>query len=65
MKTKYIIALFIFAYLLEAIGVHFKIMHLSGAPQLFTASFVLKVLSGGLAIWKLITTKKFQDFLDS
>lgn len=65
MKTKYIIAIFIFAYILEALGVHFKIMHLMGAPQVFLAATILKVLSGLLAIWKLITTKKFHDFLNS
>jgi len=65
MKVKHIIAIFIFGYILEALGVHFKIMHLMGAPQLFTAGMIIKVLAAFLGIWKLLSAKSFQDFLNA
>jgi len=65
MKVKHIIAIFLLGYILELSGVHFKIMHLTGAPQLYTAATLLKTLAAALGIWKLLSMKKFQDFLNS
>jgi hypothetical protein len=64
MKIKHIIAVFLLAYLIEALGVHFKIMQLQGAPEIYTAATVLKVMAAALGIWKLLTVKSFKNFLD-
>lgn len=64
MKINHIIALFLLAYLLEALGVHFKIMQLQGASEIYTAATVLKVMTAALGIWKLLTVKSFQNFLN-
>lgn len=64
MKVKHIVAIFLLAYILEVLGVHFKIMHLTGAPQLFNASTTLKIIAALLGIWKLFTIKDFSNFLN-
>ena len=65
MKIKFIIAIFLLAYIFEILGVHFKIMHLMGAPQLYTTASILKVLALILGVWKVLTTKTFSSFLDA
>jgi hypothetical protein len=64
MKVKHILVVFLVAYVLETAGVHFKIMQLAGAPQLFTAATSLKVTAAILAIWKLISIKDFSNLLN-
>jgi len=64
MKVKYIIAIFLLAYIFEVLGVHFKIMHLMGASELFTASTVLKVAAAILGIWKLLTIKELSKIFN-
>lgn len=65
MKVKHIISIFLIGYILEALGVHFKIMELIGAPQLFTAATSFKVVAAILGIWKLTRAKTFKDFLNA
>ncbi|MCD4694950.1 MAG: hypothetical protein K8S16_01820 [Bacteroidales bacterium] len=65
MKVKHILAIFLLGVIGATIGVFFKIQHWPGAGFILVVSLSLEVLSGILAIWKLLTIKKFKDFLNS
>lgn len=64
MKIKYIITIILLGFILENLGVHFKLMHLMGAPEIYTAATVLKTLGYVLAIWKVLTTKDFDSIFN-
>ncbi len=65
MKVKHILVIFLLGVVGVIIGAFFKIQHWPGAATILMISVGLEVLSGILAIWKLLTTKKFKDFLNS
>ncbi len=64
MKVKHIIALFVLGFLFTLIGALFKIMHWQFAPELLIAGTVIKVVAGVLAIWKVLSSKRFKEFLN-
>lgn len=65
MKVKHIIALFLVAFALSVLGAAFKILHLMGASELLFASSIVNAIATILAIWKVLTSEKFKDFLNS
>lgn len=64
MKIKHILTVFIFGFILITSGALFKIMHWPFGAELLTAGTFLKIISGFLLIWKLLTNKRFKDILN-
>lgn len=64
MKVKHIITIFILGFIFITIGALFKILHWQFAAELLTVGTFLKLISGVLLIWKILTNKKFKDFLN-
>ena len=64
MKIKHIIIIFILGFILITLGALFKISHWPYGVELLTAGTFLKIISGFLLIWKLLTNKKFKDILN-
>jgi len=64
MKVKHIIALFILGFLFTIVGALFKIMHWQFAPEVLIAGTITKVIAGLLAIWKLLSSNRFKEFLN-
>jgi hypothetical protein len=65
MKVKHIIAIFLLGILITIVGSLFKIQHWPYGGELLTAGSLTESLAILLGIWKLFSTKKFQDFLNS
>ena len=65
MKVKHILVILILGIILLDLGALFKIMHWPGAGEMITVSFVLEIMVGILAIWKVLTSDKFKEFLNS
>ncbi|MTI27683.1 gliding motility protein GldL [Fulvivirga kasyanovii] len=65
MKVKHIIAIFLLGITIMVVGALLKILHLPGANITIGVASVLKTMAGLLAIWKVYTTEKFRDFLNS
>jgi len=65
MKVKHILVIFLLGVAGINIGAFMKIQHWPGAAVILTISFGLEVLSGMLAILKILTSKKIKDFLNS
>ncbi|MDH5475400.1 MAG: hypothetical protein OEX22_06900 [Cyclobacteriaceae bacterium] len=65
MKVKHIVVLYLISELILVSGATFKILHLSGAPELIIVSTAVKTIVVLLAIWKVMSSKKYQDFLNS
>lgn len=64
MKIKHILAFIIFGFIFTIIGTLFKIQHWPYASQILTIGSLIKVIFGILLIRKVLTTDKFQDFLN-
>ena len=65
MKIKHIVILYLISEILLISGATFKVLHLSGAPELIIASSSVKTIVALLAIWKVMTVEKFKEFLNS
>ncbi|QHI36813.1 hypothetical protein IMCC3317_21830 [Kordia antarctica] len=65
MKVKHIIAIFLLGVFITIIGALFKIQHWPYGPELLSVGSFTEGLAILLGIWKLLTTKKFKDFLNS
>ncbi|PTX58750.1 hypothetical protein C8N46_11258 [Kordia periserrulae] len=65
MKVKHIIAIFLLGILITIVGSLFKIQHWPYGGELLTVGSLTESLAILLGIWKLFSTKKFQDFLNS
>lgn len=65
MKVKHIIALFLVGVVLMIAGTFIKIMHWPGGAMILLFATIIKVIAGLLAIWKVLSMKKFKDFLNS
>ncbi|MDG1661337.1 MAG: gliding motility protein GldL [Winogradskyella sp.] len=65
MKTKYILVFIIVGFLLAIIGSLFKIQHWSYGFELYITGTLFKLVFGLALIYKILTFKKFQDFLNS
>ncbi len=65
MKTKYIITIFIIGCIILIIGSMFKIMHWPLAGTLIITATGIQAIAALIAIWKVLTTDKFKDFLNS
>ena len=69
MKVKYIIIFYLIGVIFITIGalakiLHYPILGLSGSVFLTIGSSI-ETIAILLGIWKLLTTKKFKDFLNS
>lgn len=64
MKVKHLIAIYLFAFILMILGALFKIMHWPYGPELLTISTAIKTVVALLAIYKVLTTDKFREFLN-
>jgi len=64
MKFKHILAALILGSLGVTIGAIFKIQHWPGASIILIVSVLIEFLAAILAVWKLLTTKDFTDFLN-
>lgn len=64
MKVKHLIAIYLFAFILMILGALFKIMHYPYGPELLTVSTAIKTVVALLAIYKVLSTDKFKDFLN-
>lgn len=64
MKVKHLIAIYLFAFILMLLGAFFKIMYWPYGPELLTIATVIKTVVALLAIYKVLTTDKFNDFLN-
>ena len=64
MKVKHLIAIYLFAFILMLLGAFFKIMHWQYGSELLTISTTIKTIVALLAIYKVLTTDKFKDFLN-
>jgi len=65
MKTKYILVLIIVGFLIAIIGSLFKIQHWQYGFELYLIGTLFKLVFGIALIYKILTFKKFQDFLNS
>ncbi|WP_420574897.1 GldL-related protein [Kordia sp.] len=65
MKVKHIIALFLLGIFITIIGTLFKIQHWPYGSEILTVGSLMEGLAILLGIWKLLSTKKFKDFLNS
>ena len=65
MKVKYILAIFLLGMFITTIGALFKIQHWPYGSELLTVGSLTEGLAFLLGIWKLFTTEKFKDFLNS
>ena len=65
MKVKHILAIFILGVIVLDLGALFKIIHWPGAGEMIIVSIVLEILAGILAIWKILTSNRFKEFLNS
>ena len=65
MKVKHILVIFIFGLIILDLGALFKLIHWPGAGEMIFASFVIEIIAGILAIWKILTSDKFKEFLNS
>ncbi len=65
MKVKYIIVLFVVSLLVLGIGALAKLQHWSWAGPALIGGMMLQSMSYILAIVKVLTTKKYEDFLNS
>lgn len=65
MKVKHILILFLISYILVGIGGIFKIMHWPLASILIVVSGSVKLIAVALAIWKIGTTDRFNEFLNA
>ena len=65
MKVKHIIALFLLGVFFTIIGALFKIQHWPYGRILLTIGSFTQGLAFLLGIWKILTNKKFKDFLNS
>lgn len=65
MKVKHIIAVYLFGMLIIIIGSLFKIQHWPYGSELLTAGSAIETVALLLGIWKVLTNKKFKDFLNS
>ena len=65
MKTKYILVLIIIGFLITIIGTLFKIQHWPYGFELYLTGTLFKLIFGIALIYKILTYKKFQDFLNS
>lgn len=64
MKIKHILIVLILGVVFTIAGSLFKILHYIGATQLLILGMGLQVVAGLLAIWKLITSKNSNSFLN-
>ena len=65
MKVKHILVILIIGSLGVATGALFKIQHWPGAGIILILSLCIQLLAGVLTIWKILTVKKYKDFLNS
>ena len=65
MKVKHIIVLFLLGMFITIIGALFKIQHWPYGSEILTVGSLTEGLAMLLGIWKLLTTKKFKEFLNS
>ena len=65
MKVKHILVIFIFGLIILDLGALFKLIHWPGAGEMIIASIVIEIIAGILAIWKILTSDKFKEFLNS
>lgn len=65
MKVKHIIVVFILGVIFVILGSLFKINHWAGAAKLLFAGMILEILGLVMVVWKLFSTEKFKDFLNS
>lgn len=69
MKTKHTLIILAIGLILSFIGVVFKITHLEIGPihgnNLLTIGMIVEIIGGILFLYKLLTHKKFKDFLNS
>ena len=64
MKTKYILVLIIVGFLIAIISSLFKILHWPYGFELYIIGILFKLVFGVALIYKILTYKKFQDFLN-
>ena len=64
MKTKYLITLLIVAFMITSIGALFKILHWNYGNEMLLIGVITKLFIGITLIIKLLTTKKFKEFLN-
>lgn len=64
MKLRYLLVLLVLGFMFTIIGTLFKIMHWAFASEFYMVGVFLKLLFGILLVYKLLTTKKFKDYLD-
>ncbi len=65
MKIKHILLIFLLGVILITAGAFFKVLHWPGANVMLGLAAVLQVLAGILAIWKVLTLKRFKEFINS
>lgn len=64
MKVKHLIAMYLFAFILMVFGALFKIMHYAYGAEILTISTGIKTFVALVAIYKVLTTDKFKEFLN-
>lgn len=65
MKVKHIIIILLISIIFSVIGALFKIQHWPYGGELLTIGSGLRVIALILGIWKVLTNRKFKDFLNS
>ncbi len=60
MEIKHLIALFIFALLISL----FKILYWNFGSEMLLIGVVIKMIIGIVCVFKILTTKKFKEFLN-
>ncbi len=65
MKVKHILALYLLGVFIIIFGALFKIQHWPYGAEILSAGSFTEGLAVLLGIWKLLTTQKFKDFLNS
>lgn len=64
MKIKYILVFLVLGFLLGVVGTLFKIQHWPYGGELLVIGTLFKLIFGIILIHKILTTKKFKDFLN-
>lgn len=65
MKNRLILIIFALGTFMVILGALFKIMHWPSANILLLMGMSSQLVAGMIAIWKILTHKKFQGFLNS
>ena len=64
MKIKHLIGLLVFAILISLVGSLFKILHWNFGNEILLIGVVIKLIIGIALIFKILTTEKFNEFLN-